>query len=203
MRKDFVYLASASPRRQALLVQIGVRFEVRIPAIDEARAPGEPPDGYVRRLAEAKAEAVWRAFAVDAARPVVAADTAVVLGERVLGKPDGPNAALEMLEALSGQTHRVFTAVAVRGPAGADSAVNVSEVRFRATTDGERRAYCATGEPYDKAGGYGIQGFGAVFVERLSGSYSGVMGLPLCETALLLGRAGVAGWWGAEGPART
>ena len=202
MRKDFVYLASASPRRQALLKQIGVRFEVRIPEIDEGRAPGEPPDGYVRRLAEAKADAVCRALGGDLASPVIAADTAVVLDDRVLGKPPGADAALAMLAALSGRTHRVFTAVAVRGPVGTDSAVNVSEVRFRATTDGERRAYCATGEPFDKAGGYGIQGFGAVFVEHLSGSYSAVMGLPLCETAALLGRAGIAGWW-AEGPART
>jgi septum formation protein len=195
MRKGFVYLASASPRRRELLGQIGVEFEVRVPEADESLRPGEAPDVYVRRVAEAKAEAVWRSFGTaDGPAPVVAADTAVVLGPRVLGKPEGSDDALEMLEALSGCTHRVFTGVAVRHRDGAESLVSVSEVRFRATTAAERRAYCATGEPFDKAGGYGIQGFGAVFVEHLSGSYSAVMGLPLCETALLLGRVGVPAW---------
>ncbi len=201
MRDDFVYLASASPRRSDLLAQIGVQFAVRVPEIDETLGHGETPETYVRRLAEAKTEAVWAA--TSAARgPVVGADTTVVLGGRVLGKPENENEALEMLEALSGRTHRVLTAVALRTMSGMASLVNVSEVSFRATTAGERRAYCATGEPYDKAGGYGIQGFGAVFVERLAGSYSGVMGLPLYETALLLERAGVAGWW-TKGQSRT
>jgi septum formation protein len=195
MRKSFVYLASASPRRRELLGQIGVEFEVRVPAADERLRPDEPPGDYVRRLAEAKADAVWRSFdAADPPAPVVAADTAVVLDRRVLGKPADADAALEMLEALSGRTHRVFTGVAVRHGGGSDSLVSVSEVRFRATTAAERRAYCATGEPFDKAGGYGIQGLGAVFVEHLSGSYSAVMGLPLCETALLLERVGVPAW---------
>lgn len=201
MRDDFVYLASASPRRRELLAQIGVQFAVRVPEIDETHGRDEAPERYVRRVAEAKAEAVWAATAADRG-PVVAADTTVVLDERVLGKPADENDALAMLEALSGRTHRVLTAVALRTMSGTASLVNVSEVSFRATTVGERRAYCATGEPYDKAGGYGIQGFGAVFVERLAGSYSGVMGLPLYETALLLERAGVAGWW-TQGPSRT
>src|SRR5690606_19673516 len=154
----------------------------------------ESPERYVRRLAEAKADTVWAATQ-SAPRPVLAADTTVVLDRRVLGKPADADEALAMLEALSGRTHRVLTAVALRGAAGVSSIVSVSEVRFRATTDAERRAYCETGEPFDKAGGYGIQGFGAVFVQHLSGSYSGVMGLPLCETVLLLEGAGVRGWW--------
>ena len=192
MSDDFVYLASASPRRSALLAQIGVRHVVRVAEIDETVLDGEPPERYVARLAEAKAEAVW---AEVAPVPVIAADTAVVLDGRILGKPASEADALEMLEALSGRVHRVFTSVAVRSRDGIDAALNVSEVRFRATTDEERRAYCATGEPFDKAGGYGIQGIGAIFVEHLSGSYSGVMGLPLCETALLLERVGVRGGW--------
>ncbi|HEX6993879.1 MAG TPA: Maf family protein [Gammaproteobacteria bacterium] len=201
MRDDFLYLASASPRRRALLAQIGVPFDVRVPDVDETPGSGEAPEAYVRRIAEAKAEAVW-AETFAARRPVLAADTTVVLDGRVLGKPQAPDDALAMLEALSGRTHRVLTAVALRAEAGLSSVVSASEVRFRTTTDAERRAYCETGEPFDKAGGYGIQGFGAVFVEHLSGSYSGVMGLPLCETALLLARAGVPVWW-SKGRART
>jgi septum formation protein len=195
MRESFVYLASASPRRRELLGQIGFRCDVRVPATDEERRPGEAPAAYVSRLAAAKAEAVWRSLGDrDPRAPVIGADTTVVLGGRVLGKPAGEDEALEMLAALSGRTHRVFTGVAVRHGGGVDSLVSISEVRFRATTLEERRAYCATHEPFDKAGGYGIQGLGAVFVEHLSGSESGVMGLPLCETALLLERAGAPGW---------
>ncbi len=192
MSDNFVYLASASPRRSALLEQIGVPHVVRVAEIDEKVCADEPPERYVERLARAKAEAVWGGVAPV---PVVAADTAVVLDGRILGKPVSEADALAMLEALSGRVHRVFTSVAVRSPVGVEAALNVSEVRFRATTDAERRAYCATGEPFDKAGAYGIQGVGAVFVEHLSGSYSGVMGLPLCETAQLLERAGVQGGW--------
>lgn len=199
MRKDFVCLASASPRRRALLEQIGVRFEVRAAPVDEARMAGEAPAEYVRRLAAAKAEAVWQMPSIPRARAVViAADTAVVLDDRLLGKPADRESALEMLAALSGRTHRVFTGVAVRHDGGAETLVDVSEVRFRSTTAPERRAYCATEEPFDKAGGYAIQGRGAVFVEHLSGSHSGVMGLPLCQTAELLRRVGVAAWWAAE-----
>lgn len=192
MFNEFIYLASASPRRRQLLEQIGVRFVVRVASVDEALLPDEAPERYVRRIAEAKAEAIW---AEADGVPVLAADTAVVLDEHILGKPESETAALAMLKALSGRTHRVFTAVALCSPALVESAVNVSEVRFRTTTEDERRAYCETGEPFDKAGSYGIQGFGAVFVEHLSGSYSGVMGLPLCETARLLERAGVSAWW--------
>jgi septum formation protein len=196
MRKDFVYLASASPRRSELLRQIGVRFEVRPAAIPEDRHSGETPDAYVLRLAAAKADVVWGRL--DEPRPVLAADTAVVLDDRVLGKPGGAAEAAAMLAELSGRTHRVLTAVALRSAGGTDRLLCVSEVRFRATTAEERRAYCATGEPYDKAGGYGIQGRAAVFVEHLSGSYSSVVGLPLFETARLLERCGVPLWGDRE-----
>ncbi len=192
MAKDFVYLASASPRRSELLRQIGVQFAVRPAAIPEDRAPGEAPEAYVARLAAAKAEVVWARL--DEPRPVLAADTAVVLDDRVLGKPANTAEAAAMLAELSGRTHRVLTAVALRSEAGIDSLLCASEVRFRATTAAERRAYCATQEPYDKAGGYGIQGRAAVFIEHLSGSYSAVVGLPLFETAQLLERAGLTVW---------
>jgi septum formation protein len=200
MRKDFVYLASASPRRSELLRQIGVPFEVRPAEIAEDQRPGEGADTYVRRLASEKAAAVWSAIATggDEPRPVLAADTAVVLDGRVLGKPVDAAAAETMLAELSGRAHRVLTAVTVRTDAAADTLLSESEVRFRATTAAERRAYCASGEPYDKAGGYGIQGRAAVFVEHLRGSYSAVVGLPLFETATLLERHGVAFWLAAE-----
>jgi septum formation protein len=192
MGKDFVYLASASPRRSELLRQIGVPFTVRAAAIDERLLPGETPEAYVVRLAAAKAETVWAAVADS--RPVLGADTAVVLGGAILGKPSDHAEAAAMLERLSGRTHRVLTAVAVRHAGGLETRLSSTEVRFRATTAEERRAYCATGEPFDKAGGYGIQGYAAVFVEELKGSYSGVVGLPLFETAALLARCGVRSW---------
>jgi septum formation protein len=176
------------------LRQIGVPFEVRALAISEDQAPGEPPEGYVVRLAAAKAGAVAGALAPHELRPVLAADTAVVLEGEVLGKPADAAEAAAMLERLSGRSHRVLTAVVLRCGAEAETLLSESEVRFRATTAAERLAYCATGEPFDKAGGYGIQGQAAVFVEYLQGSYSGVVGLPLFETAALLARAGVGFW---------
>jgi septum formation protein len=197
MKKDFVYLASASPRRSELLRQIGVPFEARPAEILESQAPGEAPDALVLRLAAEKADAVWRRVPVDERRPVLAADTAVVLDERVLGKPVDEAEAEAMLAALSGRTHRVLTAVALRYGDTAETLLSSSEVTFRATTREERAAYCRGGEPLDKAGGYGIQGRAAVFVEHLAGSYSGVVGLPLFETAALLARCGVALWNGA------
>jgi septum formation protein len=192
MKKDFIYLASASPRRSELLRQIGVRFTVRAAAIAEDRIYGETAEAYVVRLAAAKSDAVWTAVADS--QPVLGADTAVVLGRELLGKPESAAEAVAMLERLSGRTHRVLTAVAVRHSDGVETRLSTSEVRFRATTPAERRAYCATGEPFDKAGGYGIQGHAAVFVEELNGSYSGVAGLPLFETAALLARCGVSFW---------
>jgi septum formation protein len=194
MKKDFVYLASASPRRSELLRQIGVPFEVRPADIKEELLTGELPEAYVLRLAAAKAEAVWTALPQAERRPVLAADTAVVLDDEVLGKPGDKAAAVQMLERLSGRAHRVLTAVALYGGTGLETRLSQSEVRFRATTAAERLAYCATGEPFDKAGGYGIQGHAAVFVEELRGSYSAVVGLPLFETAALLARCGFAFW---------
>jgi septum formation protein len=194
MKKDFVYLASSSPRRSELLRQIGVKFEVRAAAIPEDPASGESPDSYVLRLAAAKAAAVWRNVASEAVRPVLAADTAVVLDDRLLGKPADAGEADAMLAELSGRSHRVLTAVALVCGGAPETLISESEVRFRATTAAERRAYCATGEPFDKAGGYGIQGRAAVFVEHLNGSYSSVVGLPLFETAALLERCGVSLW---------
>ena len=202
MKKDFVYLASASPRRSELLRQIGVPFEVRPAAIIETQASGEGPDAFVLRLAAEKADAVWRRVPAEERRPVLAADTAVVLDERVLGKPADEAEAEAMLSALSGRTHRVLTAVALRYGDTAETSLSSSEVRFRATTAEERAAYCRSGEPLDKAGGYGIQGRAAMFVEHLAGSYSGVVGLPLFETAALLARCGVA-LWGARPGGRT
>jgi len=199
MTKDFVYLASASPRRRELLQQLGVRFELRPANIDERRKPSESPAAYVSRLAQAKATEVWESAAVQSVRcPVLGADTAVVLEDRVLGKPDDEQSALRMLTALSGRCHVVLTGVAVRFGAEVESVLSTNEVRFRATTAAERLAYCRTGEPFGKAGGYGIQGLGAVFIEQLKGSYSAVMGLPLCETAQLLRRFGVPFWLTAE-----
>lgn len=192
MGKDFVYLASASPRRSELLRQIGVRFTVRAAAIPEEPLAGEAPEKYVVRLAAAKAEGVWAV--VPGSEAVLGADTAVVLDGEILGKPETGAAAAAMLERLSGRSHRVLTAVAVRHGGGLETRLSESEVRFRATTAAERLAYCATGEPFDKAGGYGIQGYAAVFVEELKGSYSGVMGLPLYETAALLARCGIGFW---------
>jgi septum formation protein len=202
MKKDFIYLASASPRRGDLLRQIGVRFEVAPAAISEAREPGEQPDAYVMRLARAKADAVWERIAAGDARPVLAADTAVVLDDRVLGKPADTAEAMAMLAELSGRTHRVLTAVALRCARSLETLLCRSEVRFRTTTAEERAAYCRSGEPFDKAGAYAIQGRAAIFVEHLAGSYSSVVGLPLLETAALLERCGVELWSAASGAAK-
>ena len=193
MVKDFVYLASASPRRGELLRQIGVEFRVQPADIDEAPRAGEPARDYVLRLAAAKAAAVGAVLKHTPA-PVLAADTAVVLDGEILGKPADAPEALRMLERLSGRVHEVLTAVALGVGGAIDTRLCVSEVRFRATTADERAAYCRTGEPLDKAGGYAIQGRAAVFVEHLRGSFSGVMGLPLFETAELLVRYGVPIW---------
>jgi len=191
MRKDFIYLASASPRRRALLDQIGVAYRAVPAAISEAGEPGESPERYVVRLAEAKAIAVWQRADAAETRPVLAADTTVELDGRALGKPRDTDEALSMLEALSGRTHRVLTAVALHDAGGVVSALSITDVRFRPTSDAERRAYCATGEPFDKAGAYGIQGYGAALVERVEGDFFGVMGLPVRLVLDLLREAGV------------
>jgi septum formation protein len=189
-----VCLASRSPRRRALLTQIGVPHVVRSADIDETVAPGERAADYVVRMARSKALAVRARGEV---LPVLAADTTVVLDELICGKPADEADALGILERLSGRSHQVLTAVALALHAGVALRLSQSEVRFRPLSRAEIRAYWASGEPRDKAGAYAVQGLGAVFVEQLSGSYSGVMGLPLFETAELLSAAGLAYWQGS------
>lgn len=183
-------LASRSPRRRELLQQIGLRFAPLDIAVDEGRAPGEPPSAMVERLARVKAVA-GAAHAADNPRPVLAADTAIALDGDVLGKPEDEAHALAMLARLSGRSHDVVTGVAVAHGPALETCVVSSRVTMRTLAPAETAAYWASGEPTDKAGAYAIQGLGAVFVERLEGSYSNVMGLPLYETAALLGRFGI------------
>ena len=193
MSNPQIYLASNSPRRRALLAQIGVRFRVVAVSLDETPLPREAADEYVRRVALDKARAGRELVAGRSgspALPVLAADTGVVVDQRVLGKPRDRADALAMLRLLSGRSHRVLSAVALVGTEET-IALSESEVLFRGISEAEARAYWETGEPADKAGGYAIQGLGALFVEHLRGSYSGVMGLPLFETAALLEAAGV------------
>jgi septum formation protein len=194
MSLDFIYLASASPRRRELLQQIGVPFRVVATAVDEAVLPGEAPRAYVTRLAAAKADAGWQSSRDATDTPVLAADTAVVLDGKILGKPADREDAEGMLRQLSGRTHEVLTAIALRAASGLQSRISRSEVTFRRITADEAQAYWETGEPSDKAGAYAIQGRAAIFVADLRGSYSGVMGLPLFETADLLSDAGVWHW---------
>jgi septum formation protein len=179
-----IYLASASPRRRELLTQIGFEFEVVPVDLDESRRPGEAGDEYVLRLAAEKS----RAAASGPARTgtVIAADTAVRIDDQILGKPADRDDALRMLAQLSGRTHEVFTAVSVRVGSREAAELSRSAVTFRAISRAEMDDYWQSGEPRGKAGAYAIQGLGAVFVEALRGSYSGVMGLPLFETANLL-----------------
>lgn len=175
-----IVLASASPRRRALLEAAGVRFEVRPADVDETRAPDEPPEAYVRRVAARKARAI-----ADP-RPVLAADTVVALDGHVLGKPADEAEATAGLQALSGREHLVMTAVALCWRGALTERLVRTTVRFRPLAPHTIRWYLATGEPWDKAGGYGIQGHGAALVHSLDGSYSNVVGLPLDETLALL-----------------
>ncbi len=185
-----IFLASASPRRQELLTQIGIGYTLLHAEVDEARRPGEPAEDYVRRLALEKARAGWALLAGQAGFPVLGADTAVVADGRILGKPRDRDDGIDMLQALSGRSHQVLSAVAL--VAGREAVrVNASSVTFRTLTRSQCVAYWDTGEPIDKAGGYAIQGRAAVFVSRLEGSYSGVMGLPVYETAELLREFGI------------
>jgi septum formation protein len=194
MATDFIYLASASARRRELLEQIGVPFRVLASTASEEPKALETAEAYVARVAGAKADTVWEQIRETEPAPVLAADTAVVVGAEVLGKPASEAAALDMLARLSGRSHRVLTAVSLRWHALEARKLVASEVRFRTTTEAERVAYCRTREPFDKAGAYAIQGFGAVFVEHLAGSFSAVMGLPLAETAALLEQFGMPAW---------
>ncbi len=181
-------LASASPRRKELLRQIGLCFRQEPAEIDEAPRRDERPTDYVARLAREKAQAVARR---SQGLPVLGADTAVVIDDRILGKPRDAAEAADMLRRLSGRIHEVMTAVAVTDGRRIAEAVSVSRVHFRELTEAEIAAYWATGEPADKAGAYAIQGRGAVFVKHLEGSHSGVVGLPLYETARLLEAFGI------------
>jgi len=194
MSAGLLHLASASPRRRALLEQIGVPCTVHPVDVDETRQPGEAPRDYVLRVARDKAEAGWSRIGVPAGVAVLAADTAVVVEGEIFGKPRDQTEGSMMLARLSGRTHEVLTAVALRTPAGLDHRLSVSLVTFRALLPGESERYWSTGEPADKAGAYAVQGHGAVLIAHLSGSYSGVMGLPLFETADLLQRAGFDIW---------
>ena len=199
-----IYLASRSPRRRELLNQLGVAFEELLSQelhgsdVDETPDGGEAPEDYVLRIAREKAELGWRQVALRRlpARPVLAADTSVVLNGEILGKPDDTEHAHRMLSRLAGQVHVVLTAVAVAHDGRLETAVSASTVEFRNLDDAEIRAYVASGEPLDKAGGYAIQGRAAAFVRMLRGSYSGIMGLPLGDTADLLRRFGIASNWG-------
>ena len=181
-------LASASPRRRELLAQIGVAHVVSAADIDETVREGERAADYVVRMACAKAGAVR---ARSTRLPVLAADTTVVVDGLILAKPRDRFDGLAMLARLSGRTHQVLTAVALASASGITFRLSASEVRMRAVTPEECAAYWQSGEPRDKAGGYAIQGRGALFIEHLSGSYSGVMGLPLYETGQLLAAAGI------------
>lgn len=183
-----LYLASASPRRRELLTQIGVHFVTLTVAVEERRLAGESPADYVQRVALAKARAGAALLSATAVRPVLGADTEVVIDDRVLGKPADRAHGIAMLEHLSGRDHEVLTAVAVVDGQRELTRLSRSTVTFRELAIAECEAYWDTGEPSGKAGGYAIQGRGAVFVAALSGSYSGVMGLPLFETAQILGQ---------------
>lgn len=195
-RNPRIYLASRSPRRRELLMQVGIRFDTiafRNPPredkdVDETAHPDETPLDYVQRVARAKALHGWRIVGWRRLmpQPVLAADTTLELDGCIIGKPSDADDAIRILRRLSTRTHRVLTAVAVAFEGRLESALSVSEVRFGALDEGEIRRYVASGEPMDKAGAYGIQGHAGLFVEQLTGSYTGVMGLPLFETGALL-----------------
>ncbi len=189
-----IYLASRSPRRQELLGQIGVKFMAMEIDVDETVLGGESPRTYVERLARAKSVAGWQRVERDdlPRAPVLGADTTVAIDGRILGKPVDRREAAQMLASLSGRLHEVLTAVSLKFGPRLESAVSVSEVRFKTLTNEEIARYVATGEGEDKAGAYGIQGHAARFVADLHGSFSGVMGLPLYETAQLMDRLGPA-----------
>ncbi len=190
-----IWLASASPRRVELLAQLGIAVRQLPVRIDEARLPDEGGGAMAERLALEKGRAalavIDQQYRDSALMPVLAADTVVVSGGRILGKPVDEADALRMLELLSGGRHWVYSAVAVVNRDSEQVLVNRTGVKFRTMTEQEIRSYWRTGEPSDKAGAYAIQGVGAVFVEEIQGSYSGVMGLPLFETAALLASVGI------------
>jgi septum formation protein len=196
-----IYLASKSPRRRELLRQIGVDFELlllrdtgpRGADVSEEVLPNESAENYVVRVTREKAEMASKIMLMRRlpVRPVLAADTTVVVEGHILGKPADKAEAMDMLRALSGRTHQVITSIALHHDENTWQITQTSDVSLSVLTEDMIRAYCATTEPYDKAGGYGIQGLASVFIERISGSYTGIMGLPLHETAKLLNQAGI------------
>ena len=196
-----IYLASKSPRRRELLRQVGVEFELlmlrsegpRGADVSEDVLPGESPQVYVARVPNEKAAFPWNMVLARrlVQRPVLAADTTVTIDGDILGKPANIEEAIAMLTRLSGRTHQVLTSVAVHSQNMAETITQISDVRFAALSPSSIQAYCATTEPYDKAGGYGIQGLASLFIEHIEGSHSGIMGLPLFETAQLLRKAGL------------
>jgi septum formation protein len=188
-------LASASPRRRQLLELIGVAHVVSPADIDETPAPHERPDHYVVRLSREKAAEIWRK---QKDLPVLGSDTTVTLGDEILGKPESETDAVRMLSRLSGRTHVVHTGIALRMPDGREFlGISSTQVQFAHLDEAQMRAYWASGEPQGKAGAYAIQGLGAVFVSSITGSYTGVMGLPLYETAEMLRAAGLPVWHAA------
>jgi septum formation protein len=192
-QRPVLRLASASPRRRQLLDLIGVPHVVTPADIDETPQPGESASQYVRRLAQGKAAAVR---AAHADLPVLAADTTVHVDGLILEKPRDESDCLRMLGLLSGRLHEVLTGLCVIGAGGPSVTLSRTEVAFRRVSTDEMRAYWASGEPQGKAGAYAIQGLGAVFVEKIVGSYTNVMGLPLFETAQVLRSHGVVVWHG-------
>lgn len=193
-----LWLASASPRRVELLRQLGVAYRQRVAEIDETPNLGEIPIDYVQRMARGKAQALWQLLEHEGLGGkecwVLGADTTVHRHGHIFGKPLDERDAIRMLRALSGGTHQVLSAIALVSHNKSQLRVSVSEVRFKSLAPTEIEAYWRTGEPRGKAGAYAIQGLGAAFIEHLSGSYSGVMGLPLFETAEVLQAAGIAVW---------
>jgi len=183
-----ITLASASPRRRELLDQIQVSYTVHSVDIDESHIAGEMPQQFVKRLALEKARTGYLDYPV---RPALGSDTIVVFEQHILGKPESQKMAFEMLHLLSGKTHQVMTAVAICNGETEHCALSMSEVEFNKLSEQQIAAYWHTGEPADKAGGYGIQGIAAQFIKNIKGSYSGIMGLPLFETAQLLERVGI------------
>ncbi len=184
-----IHLASSSPRRHEILTALGLRFTAAGVDIDETRYDGEPVADMVVRLAIAKAAAAREE--VDQSIPVIAADTAVAVDDQVLGKPGSQEEALQMLTSLSGRTHTVLTGVALDYAGVVRTATSRTEVRFREISPDEAQRYWQSGEPLDKAGAYAVQGIAGIFVEDISGSYSGVVGLPVFETVALLADAGL------------
>jgi septum formation protein len=196
-----IYLASKSPRRRELLRQVGVEFELlslrsdpsRGEDVSEDERPGESPLDYVARVAREKGAFAWNVLHMrrQPLRPVLSADTTVTIDGQILGKPANADEAAAMLGRLSGRTHQVLTSVALHHTDIAEQITQVSNVRFAELSPATIKAYCATPEPYDKAGAYGVQGLAALFIEHIEGSHSGIMGLPVFETAQLLRKAGV------------